>query len=935
VRTADELWALLRESETLPHGVARIALIEQVLRHVEAIGDPNLSFTTRMLATTAYVYGGEPVKSFPTFAWCVADFDRSPGPHHRRWAHNLLWDFKAMVSALTRFPEIPLDRTFAVLDDMERRYREGGHSMQAVHKRRHLVARHLGHSDQEDEWFERWQAAPRDELSDCAGCDPTSVLVHLGNRQRYEEAVELGRPVLAGDLSCNEQPQNILTQLMVPYLLTGRTGEAVDAHRRAYGVHRSRLADLGDIAQHIEFCARTGNEHRGFEILQRHLGWLPTAPAPATAMYFAAAGGLVLRRITELGHGELTVRRAGQPDTTAAELAVELADLATGIAARFDARNGSGHQGRLVAEQLAAEPYEVAVVLSPSAPAHARTSPVRPASAPAAEPQVPAGLDAAALLDRADQHRREGREGALAATLDAVDARFPVLDDPLLAGRRAVLLGDRIRSTDRGRVLDLWAEAEKLFTAAGADGETSTLRGRMALERAYAGEFDEKPLRADTDYQEQHGDPARQADAWARLSILYFLQGRVDEANEAGDRGDACAGRTGDPRMIAVHALVRARNRAAAERHDEALEAARSGYEFFRDHGPARRLAEAGTVYGHTLDDPAEQLEVFGVVLATGIAEHAVPAHLGRGNALKRLDRSAEAITDLVEAVAIFAAEGFEEGGAFARIELAEAYAQAGRPTEAAEVAEEALLVLDRIGDTQAADNARFLLAKQYQQIGDSDGALARYRELIERLDGNPAGRAQIVEEAGGLLFDLDRDAEAAESFAVAATALHEIGDLVGELRALRRRVAALHYADDAERAEETIRLAAARWAELPAELSAEPEAIWHHGMTAYETGRVLMSRGRYAEALPHLRGADGRLRAIGATDDADQLAGMYAEALLRSGSPAEAEPVLRKVLDGMAPDAPGRETTEKVYAEVREALGRSDRDRRWRLGPR
>jgi hypothetical protein len=50
----------------------------------------------------------------------------------------------------------------------------------------------------------------------------------------------------------------------------------------------------------------------------------------------------------------------------------------------------------------------------------------------------------------------------------------------------------------------------------------------------------------------------------------------------------------------------------------------------------------------------------------------------------------------------------------------------------------------------------------------------------------------------------------------------------------------------------------------------------------------------------------------------------MYGEALLRSGSPAEAEPVMRELLDRMAPDAPGRESAEKVYAEIVEALGTS-----------
>jgi tetratricopeptide (TPR) repeat protein len=918
VKTTDELWELLRQSGNLPYGAAKTALIEEVLRHVEAAGDPDLSFTTRILATSAYIYGGEPVKAFPTFSWCVADFDNRPAPHHRRWAHTLLWDFKAMVSGLTRFPEIPLDRTYGVLDDMERRYREGGHSLQAVYKRRQLVARHLGETEQEDEWFERWQSAERDDLSDCAGCDPRSVVVYLSTRGRYEEAVALAEPVLAGELSCNEQPQSILTELMEPYLRTGRLAEAVDAHRRAYRVHRSRLADLGDIAWHMAFCARTGNEHRGLEILQRHLDWLDRAPSPYTAMTFATYGSYALRRITALGHGDVTVRRKDRADSTAAQLAEELAAMATGIAARFDARNGTGAQGRWVAEQLAAEPYGIDLVLDP---AGRQTHPAQPARKPEPAPEIPAEWSVEQLLDLAELHNRADRDEAFAAVLDALPA---TLDDPLLEARRLKLAGLRARPTDRDRARELWASAAERFDAMGTAGEASVLRARLALERAYDGEIDEAPIRDDVAYQERHGDTRERAIAHGRLAILLMLSNEAEAANEAGDRADAYAQESGDPRLIAAHAMLRARDRAAVGRVEESVAAARLGYEFYREHGPARRLAEAATILGHAVDDPAERVELFGVVIDTRDPDQTLPARVGRGHALKRLGRPGEAVVDLAEAVALCAEHRLEPGGAFARYELAEAYAQDERPVEAVEVAEEALLFFDRAGERRAADNTRYLLAQQYRLLGDTDAALARYRELIERLTDNPQGRAQMGEEAGALLFDLDRDAAAAEAFGAAATCLHDAGDLVAELRLLRRRVAALHFADEVEAAEEAIRLAGERWGELPAELAAEPEAIWHHGMTMWEAGRVLMSRGRYADALPHLRGADAPLRAIGATDDADHLTGMFGEALLRSGSPGEAEPVVRELLDGMAPDAPGRETAGKVYAEILEALGTS-----------
>ncbi|MBL7260795.1 tetratricopeptide repeat protein [Paractinoplanes lichenicola] len=970
MKTADELWDLYEQARTLPHGAAQIALVEEVIRHADTAGDPRLAFTARLLATNAYTYGGEPAKAFVTFAWALADFDRNPGQHHAHGKHTLLWHFKTMVSAMTNFPEIPLDRTRAVLDDMERRYREDGHSMQAVYKHRYLVADHVG-APEADEWFARWQAAPRDELSDCIGCDPSSVAAYYNERDRFADVIATAEPVLAGELTCSEQPQGILRELMVAYLRTGRVDDAADAHRRSYRLERGNLADLWNLGTHLAFCAQTGNEHRGLEILQRHIDWLDKAPSPAAEMHFSADAAMLLRRLTELGHGETIIHRREHGDISATALGIELAARATELAKKFDERNGTDHQSRSIAADLAAEPYEVVLPLSPTA---RRTAPDASTSASASgdhtfapglalkqdEPEVPADATAAELLDLARQHWREDRDAALTATLEALDARFPRLDDSLLAARREVMLGNRMRSAGAG---EHWARAVELFdeVVAGVDGaaassaptdsgdannagaesgpdaadgsrvadaarEASALRARTALDRGYSGEpVDEAPVLADVTYQEQHGGAFEQANAWARLSILHLMNGRLDEANEAGDRSDELAAQTGDPRMVAMHTMLRARNRMAAHRHDEALTAAREAWEFYRAEGPGRRIAEAGTILGHALDDPAEQVEVFSAVIATGEPEKSLPARLGRGNALLQLGRPDEAIVDLVEAVALCAEGGLDVAGAHARNDLANAYRLAGRPVEGAEVAEEALARFEQLEDDDAADNARYLLAGLYRQIGDPDGALILYRTLIERLDGNPAGRGQIAEDAAGLLFDMDRDAEAAETFLASASALHESGDPIGELRALRRAVGALHYADQPERGLEVIEQIGRKFDELPPELAAEPNAIFQRSMTAYEAGNLLMSRGRYEEALPHLSDAPERLTAIGAIDQADRLEGMRGEALLRSGRAAEAEALLRALLERMPADSSSRDLAERVHEEaVAAADGRS-----------
>jgi tetratricopeptide (TPR) repeat protein len=956
-KSSEELRGLLQEAYRMPYGAAQIALVEQVIRHADALGDRELGYQARILATTAYTYGGEVAKSFVTFSWCLSDFDRDPAPFHARTQHQLFWHFKYMVSALTKFPEVPLARTYAVLDDMERRYREAGHSLQAVHKHRYVVARHVGLEDEADALYERWNTTPRDRLSDCAGCDPSSQVTYLSSRGRDEEAVALAEPVLAGQFTCNEQPQTILRGLMVPYLRTGRLAEAADAHRRSYRLMRGNLADLWDIGDHIAFCARTGNEHRGLEILQRHIDWLERAPSPAAGMNFAASSALLLRRLVALGHGDATVHRREKGDIAVAALAEELAAYATELSLRFDARNGTTAQSRQVAKEINAEPYDVVLPLSASA----RRSPVAkpsPQRHPVEPVEIPVDADPDTLLDMAEQYEREDREEAADAILAVYDARFGqesnagngrgegAGDDPGTGAsdsrrvgardgggeaaarrdaRRAMLLGgQRWRADDRQGTAEAWRRAIELFTAAGDESDASVARGRLGVSLALAGRPDEGRalIEPDTAYQQEHGDARKRAAAWSRLAIANLVQDRPEDANEAHDKAEQAAAETGDARLVAFYTARRASNRAAAGRNEEALAAAIEARAYFQQHGPAARLAEAAVLFGQLTLDPEAAIMAFGEVLAAGNPEQALTARLGRGRALVQLDRAAEAVDDLVEAVALCSEQDLDEGGAFIRQELAEAYRLAGRITEAAEVAEEALSVLERHGHDEAADNTRFLLAGLYRELGDNAGSLALYELLVERLGENPAGRGQIREHGADLLFRLDRDAEAATWFGAGAEDLCVAGDVLGELRLLRRRVMALHWADDVPAAEETVRLAERKHADLPTELAAQPDAVWERAMLGFEMSRLLMARGRAAEAVPYVTDAPDRLRRIGAIGEADQVGTMLGEALLRSGHPHDAEDVLRPILAEMAQDAPSRQVTARVLAEALEAAG-------------
>lgn len=354
-----QLADLLQKVHQHPAGPARFAAYDALFRQADAAGATAFAFSARMNAINEFHHGGDPTRTFLAFSWCLAVADRTPeivGRHHQ---HTLLWRFKWVVWALPQFPDIPLDRTMAVLDDMERRYRLAGHSMHAVYQHRWLVAHHTGDTSAAQEWYDRMLTAPRDGLSDCAACVPSSQVRHLSSLDRYDEAVRIGEPFK--NRSCTEQPQWILAELLLPYLTTGRLDEAVDAHRSGYRRIRDDRHHLDNAALHLAFLGRSGNEAAGLALIERHLHWLERPSSPYAAMEFAAAAALVLNRLRAAGQGDLRIGRRSEDGTRRWEATItdvhdEMVAHATTLAARFDARNGNTYQSDRIAARMTAAP---------------------------------------------------------------------------------------------------------------------------------------------------------------------------------------------------------------------------------------------------------------------------------------------------------------------------------------------------------------------------------------------------------------------------------------------------------------------------------------------------------------------------------------------------------------------------------------------------
>ncbi len=290
----EDLQEILWQAERLPYGKARSRALEAVALRADGV-DLDIAFAARLQLARSYVMGGERRKMLVPFAWCVAESDKDPA----RFAedqHSLLWAFKFVGSTLVRFPEVALDMTLATLDDMERRYRLAGKSQHAVHMYRHVVARHVGDQETAQEQFRLWLSAPRDDLSDCRGCDPSGKVEHLSALGQHAEAVALARPVLEGTVTCSEQPQEMQAMVLESLVAEGLFEEAAQAHRAGYRRSRGLARNLEQVTAHVRFCAATGNEMRALEIVDAHLPLIDDADSSYARMTFGAAAAANVAR---------------------------------------------------------------------------------------------------------------------------------------------------------------------------------------------------------------------------------------------------------------------------------------------------------------------------------------------------------------------------------------------------------------------------------------------------------------------------------------------------------------------------------------------------------------------------------------------------------------------------------------------------------------
>ncbi|WP_369240139.1 hypothetical protein AB5J56_38915 [Streptomyces sp. R21] len=481
-RNTDELYQALHENDKRPYGRTRTVTAEELVDTAEQFAEAVPLVHALLELQEAYTYGSEPRKSPVVFARLLTLFDEQPDIFDEHLRHMLFWRFKWVAGALRALPEIPLASLHQWLKEMRDRYEKADLGLQPYYGQAYQLAAHVG--EDTDLAYELWAGRTRTRLSDCEACEICDRAVHHLEAGDDERALRTWEPVLAGKESCQEEPARSVSHALLPLLRTGAIDRARELHLAGYRDCRRNPSTAQEVGRHLEFCALTGNEARGLELLAENRNLFDEVDSPLDLLGFLTGVEVLLQRVELLGHGELPAAGYTGRTWTVAGLRAEVRSRADDLAARFDARNGTTAHADRRRARLDRAPLLDALELTLRTRSLDDVAPAAPVAAPAAATAaaVPDSLPELILRARTlDEQGHPDAQACWARLRTLVAARdYTHPDDPAvgpLVRLRADLLADEANRAGRKDefvvAASLHEEAAALYDAAGEPGHAA------------------------------------------------------------------------------------------------------------------------------------------------------------------------------------------------------------------------------------------------------------------------------------------------------------------------------------------------------------------------------------------------------------------------------------------------------------------------------
>ncbi|PQO39972.1 hypothetical protein [Blastopirellula marina] len=276
----------------------KLAATREALDLAQASGDLDAIFDAKLYHAGSTIVAGYADQAMPLFAWCLAHFEQDP-QRFQRERDSLLRQFKRTLQKADEFPQLSLEQIEGMRTQMGEMLRQGGYSLRTLYYTKMTFGMAIGDRAAAADAYERYADLAPDDMGDCATCELNNELDYLIFQGDFEQALQVGGPILRGEQTCAQVPHYTFGYVLRPLALLGSHNEADDYQSRGYELIRSSTGFLSALPHHLAYLSHRGQYDAALQIFENHLPEALDSRQLRGKHHFYLATQLMLTRLAE------------------------------------------------------------------------------------------------------------------------------------------------------------------------------------------------------------------------------------------------------------------------------------------------------------------------------------------------------------------------------------------------------------------------------------------------------------------------------------------------------------------------------------------------------------------------------------------------------------------------------------------------------------
>ena len=348
----EKLEKLQEQYRKLPHSPQRVELCREAVAVADRLEEPSEQLAGRFDLAYACIFGDDPAKALPVCAEFMRLHQENPGELGEAEGDAVISVAMLASSIARRLPQIPLEQCKSLLTEFRDQVRTYGLGERLWQCHAGKFAMMTGNLAALEEHLERFRAAERDDVSDCAVCETGAMAEYLMALGRRTEAVTLVEDLLQKQEFCEEQPWKLLSILTDDALARNDLQEAEHFSAAMLIQSIKNPTDLRRVGTLLRMKGASGDWKDGLKLLKKALPWTNNFWDQDLLFYFYL-GAADFCQAYSAQHAKLKLPPVpgftDRPENglyDCAALARWFWDQAEEIGGRFDRRNGCPNYGR-------------------------------------------------------------------------------------------------------------------------------------------------------------------------------------------------------------------------------------------------------------------------------------------------------------------------------------------------------------------------------------------------------------------------------------------------------------------------------------------------------------------------------------------------------------------------------------------------------------